>query len=76
MAALIPGGKESEMFGFYAFCGKSSSVLGPLIFGQVSAASGGNQRVAVLSVGALFLVGLVLLWRVKPVIPAADTGAS
>ena len=28
MSALIPEGKEAEMFGFYAFCGKSSSILG------------------------------------------------
>ncbi len=64
MAALIPKGKEAEMFGFYAFCGKSSSVLGPLVFGQVSIALGGNQRVAVLAIGAFFLVGMVLLQRV------------
>jgi len=35
MASLIPPGKESELFGFYALCGKSSSVLGPLVFGAV-----------------------------------------
>ncbi len=64
MAALIPKGKEAEMFGFYAFCGKSSSVLGPFVFGQISIALGGNQRVAVLAIGAFFLVGLVLLQRV------------
>ena len=64
MAALIPKGKEAEMFGFYAFCGKSSSVLGPLLFGVVSYALAGNQRAAVLTVGAFFLIGLVLLQRV------------
>ncbi|HWC72852.1 MAG TPA: MFS transporter, partial [Gemmatimonadales bacterium] len=36
MASLIPRGKESELFGFYALCGKSSSILGPLVFGGVS----------------------------------------
>jgi UMF1 family MFS transporter len=61
MAALIPRGKEAEMFGFYAFCGKSSSVIGPLVFGTVSYALGGNQRLAVLSVAAFFLAGLALL---------------
>ena len=48
MSILIPAGKEAEMFGFYAFCGKSSSVMGPLLFGQVSFLMGGNQRIAVL----------------------------
>ena len=65
MASLIPLGKEAEMFGFYAFCGKSSSVLGPLVFGSVSYALGGNQRAAVLAVGTFFVVGLLLLQRVK-----------
>lgn len=65
MAALIPAGKQTEMFGFYALCGKGSSVIGPLIFGGVSYALGGNQRVAVLSIAVFFLVGLVLLQRVR-----------
>lgn len=65
MASLIPPGKEAEMFGFYAVVGKSSAVLGPIIFGTVSRATGGNQRMAVLAVGALFIVGLLLLQRVE-----------
>ena len=74
MASLVPEGKEGEMFGFYAFCGKSSSVVGPLVFGGISHALGGNQRVAILSVAAFFLVGLVLLQRVgKPVPPTGQT---
>jgi UMF1 family MFS transporter len=64
MARLIPAGQEAELFGFYAFCGKSSSVLGPIVFGTVSHALGGDQRVAILAVGAFFVVGLVLLQRV------------
>lgn len=65
MVALIPKGKEAEMFGFYALCGKSSSVLGPSVFGGISHALAGDQRVAVLAVGAFFLVGLLLLQRVQ-----------
>jgi UMF1 family MFS transporter len=65
MASLIPVGKESELFGFYALCGKSSSILGPLVFGAVSYLAG-NQRAAVAAVGVFFVVGLVLLQRVRP----------
>ena len=65
MASLIPRGKDAEMFGFYAFCGKSSSILGPLLFGAISYAFHGNQRFAVLSVAIFFLVGLVLVSGVK-----------
>ena len=73
MASLVPEGKEGEMFGFYALCGKSSSVVGPLVLGGISRALGGNQRVAILSVAAFFLVGLVLLQRVrKPAPPAGQ----
>lgn len=72
MASLIPRGKEAELFGFYAVVGKSSAILGPLVFGTVSHALGGNQRAAVLAVGAFFVVGLALLQRV----PRPPTGAS
>lgn len=65
MASLIPPGKESEFFGFYALCGKSSSILGPLVFGAVSYLTG-SQRAAVAAVGVFFVVGLILLQRVRP----------
>jgi UMF1 family MFS transporter len=68
MASLIPRGKESELFGFYALCGKSSSILGPLVFGAVSYLTG-NQRAAVAAVGVFFLTGLILLQRVRPALP-------
>jgi UMF1 family MFS transporter len=71
MASLIPRGQEAEMFGFYAFCGKSSAVLGPLVFGAVSYLLSGNQRAAVAAVGVFFAVGLVLLQRVRPASPPA-----
>jgi UMF1 family MFS transporter len=70
MASLIPPGKESELFGFYALCGKSSSILGPLVFGAVSYLAG-NQRTAVAAIGVFFIVGLLLLQRVRPALPAA-----
>ena len=64
MAALIPKGKEAKMFGFYALCGKSSSIVGPLAFGYIAVASGGNQRLAVMAISVLFILGLGLLRRV------------
>jgi len=65
MASLIPDGRESEMFGFYALCGKSSSVIGPLVFGQVALMTGGNQKLSVMSISVLFVVGAFLLQRVN-----------
>jgi UMF1 family MFS transporter len=70
MAGLIPRGQEAELFGFYSLCGKTSAILGPLIFGGISLATGGNQRAAILAVGMMFVVGLVLLSRVRAGGPA------
>lgn len=75
MASLIPRGKEAEMFGFYAVVGKSSAILGPIVFGTVSHALGGNQRAAVLAVGAFFVLGLILLQRVPRGITAGSPPA-
>lgn len=65
MASLIPKGKEAELFGFYALCGKTSSVLGPFLFGSITVLAGGNQRPGFLLLTGFFLVGLVLLLRVR-----------
>lgn len=64
MATLVPRGREAQFFGFYALVGKTGAVLGPLVFGIVSRAMGGNQRAAIVAVGLFFVVGLVLLARV------------
>jgi len=61
---FIPEGKEAEYFGVYSLVGKSSAVIGPLVFGQVSAAFG-SQRPAILSIAAFFIIGLLLLRRVN-----------
>jgi UMF1 family MFS transporter len=65
MASLIPEGRESEMFGFYAFCGKTSSVIGPQVFGYAVFLAGGNQRPGFLALTVLFALGLVLLQSVE-----------
>ena len=64
MSLLIPRGREAEMFGFYALCGKTSSVLGPLLFGLATFLAAGNQRPGFLVLTALMLTGLLLLRRV------------
>ena len=64
MSSLIPEGKEAVMFGFYAFCGRASSILGPMIFGYISLSTGGNQRLAILAIAGFYIVGLILLRRV------------
>jgi UMF1 family MFS transporter len=59
-SGFIPEGHEAEYFGFYSFVGKSSAILGPLLFGSISFLTG-NQRVALLSIIVLFILGLIYL---------------
>jgi UMF1 family MFS transporter len=73
MATLVPPGREAEFFGFYALVGKTGAVLGPFVFGAVSRAMHGNQRAAILTVGAFFVVGLALLSRVTGGAPTVGT---
>jgi UMF1 family MFS transporter len=65
MSTLIPKGKEADFFGFYSLVGKASAIMGPIVFGGVSRATGGNQRLAILSIGALFVVGALILSRAR-----------
>ena len=64
MSKLTPPEKKTEFFGFYSFFGKSSAVVGPLVFGLVSFLSG-DQRMAIISIGFFFVVGLLILIQVK-----------
>ena len=61
---FVPAGKEAEYFGVYSLVGKSSAVIGPIIFGYVSTTFG-SQRPAILSVAAFFFVGLIILSFVR-----------
>jgi len=68
MTKLTPEEKKTEFFGFYSFFGKSSAVIGPLVFGLVSYLTG-DQRTAILTVGIFFIIGMIILTKVKdPVI--------
>ncbi len=64
MTTLTPLEFKAEFFGFYALLDKTSTLLGPLTFGLVSWISG-SQKLAVLSLGLFFVVGMLLLAKVK-----------
>jgi len=68
---FIPRGKEAEYFGIYSFVGKSSAIGGPLLFGYISFAFG-SQRPAILTIAALFLIGLIIICFVKGGGPNVD----
>lgn len=64
MTKLTPVEKKTEFFGFYSFFGKSSAIIGPLVFGMVSFITG-SQRLAIISLAFFFVVGLLILTKVK-----------
>lgn len=64
MSKLTPPEQKTEFFGFYSFFGKSSAVIGPLVFGLVSFLSG-DQRIAIISIAFFFIIGLLILTKVK-----------
>lgn len=70
MSRLTPVEKKTEFFGFYSFFGKSSAIVGPLVFGYISYMFE-SQRFAILSVGIFFILGLIILRKVHE--PALET---
>jgi len=63
-ASLIPKHKSSEFFGFYSVFEKFAGIIGPMIFASV-VSSTGSSRSAILSLILFFVVGWVLLSKVK-----------
>ncbi|MBA64901.1 MAG: MFS transporter [Candidatus Marinimicrobia bacterium] len=62
-ARLIPRNMEAEFFGFYNMLGKFASVIGPLLMGWITVATG-SVRFGILSILILFILGAILLKRV------------
>ena len=60
MGRLTPSNKKNEFFGFYAFSGKATAFLGPLLFSAVVSITG-SLRYGLSVVIVLFLIGIFLL---------------
>ena len=63
MARFIPPKKENEFFGFFAFTGKATAFIGPLLLGILTQFFG-SQRYGVAIVLVMFCIGYILLHRV------------
>lgn len=59
---LIPPHQTAEFFGLWGFAVRLASIIGPLLYGVITWATGGNQRLAIGATGLLFVLGLWLLW--------------
>jgi UMF1 family MFS transporter len=64
MGRFIPPGRQAEFFGFFAFSGKFTAFLGPLLLGLFTEAFN-SQRGGVAILLVFFVVGGVLLLTVK-----------
>jgi len=81
VGVLSPPGQSAEFYGFFAVAGRTSSFVGPTIYGGVAyrvaqwyentrglsatLAEQTGQRVAILSIGLFLLAGLALLTSVN-----------
>jgi UMF1 family MFS transporter len=76
VAIFAPPGQSAEFYGFFAVAGRTSSFIGPVVYGFVAAeaallyqaqgqdvtsAEQAGQRIAILSIVAFLVVGLVVL---------------
>lgn len=64
LALLTPKDKMAEFFGFYSVTGRIASILGPLVYGEISRITG-DQRWAILSTLVFFVLGAILLQTVN-----------
>ncbi len=58
---FAPPRQLAEFYGLWTFAIRLASIIGPLSYGAITWATGGNQRLAILSTTALFVAGLALL---------------
>jgi UMF1 family MFS transporter len=62
MAGLLaPAHRRAEFYGLWTFAIRLSAILGPVTYGLVTWLTAGNHRLAILSTGLFFVVGLLLL---------------
>jgi len=74
MGRFAPKRYESEFFGFFAFSGKATAFLGPMLLGLITAGYG--QRAGIAVVLVFFLVGGLLLLRVDEARGIARAGSA
>ena len=64
MARFVPEKHQAEFFGFFAFSGKATSFLAPLLYVE-AARMFDSLRAGVATVMIFFVVGAALLWSVN-----------
>ena len=62
---LSPFNNRAQYYALWSFATRLASIVGPITYGFITWATGGNQRWALVSTSLLFILGLYLLRRVN-----------
>jgi UMF1 family MFS transporter len=75
--AFAPEDRLAEFFGLWTFAVRLAAIVGPMTYGLVTLLTAGNHRIAILSTGLFFVIGLVVLAKVNVArgVAAAQTAA-
>ena len=63
-ASMVPKQQSAEFFGFFTISSRFAAIFGPLLFALVADISG-SSRNSILALGIFFIVGGILLLKVK-----------
>lgn len=61
---FAPRERLAEYFGLWTVAGRLASIIGPLMYGAITWATQGDQRTAIAWTALLFVLGLLMLWKV------------
>ncbi|MDQ8199625.1 MFS transporter [Pelagicoccus enzymogenes] len=73
LSRLTPEDKANEFFGFFAFSGKATAFLGPLLYGQLVGIFE-SQRAGMAVIPALMIIGMLIFLAKTRKIPAEQGG--
>lgn len=76
VGVLSPQAQRAEFYGLWTLSIRLAAILGPMTYGLVTWLTGGEHRVAIISTGLFFVLGLLLLARVDVArgVAAAERG--
>ena len=63
--AFAPAHRLAEFFGLWTVATRLAAIIGPLTYGIVTLLTSGNHRIAILSTGSFFVIGLLVLVKVN-----------
>jgi UMF1 family MFS transporter len=63
--AFAPDDRLAEFFGLWTFAVRLAAIIGPMTYGLVTLLTAGNHRIAILSTGIFFVIGLLVLAKVN-----------